>query len=164
MPLGRTFTAEEEKPNTAIRSVVISHAYWARTGADPAVIGKPIEINGEQYTIVGVAPHGFGGVSALLSSDLWLPLGVYGTSVGQFMAGARGDLTARDRHELMVIGRLRPGLTEDRALPEIEAIASRLAAEYPDVNRDFTFVLGAQTRFSLSSIRPRTPRSRRRRR
>ena len=91
--LGRTFTAEEEKPNTAIRSVVVSHAYWARTGADPAVIGKPIEINGEDYTIVGVAPHGFGGVSALLSTDLWLPLGVYGTSVGQFMAGSRGDLS-----------------------------------------------------------------------
>ena len=56
--LGRVFTPEEEKPNAGIRSVVISHAFWdARSGADPDPIGKPLEINGEEYTIVGVTPR-----------------------------------------------------------------------------------------------------------
>ena len=149
--LGRWFTAEEEKPNAAIRSVIVSHAWWARAGADPAAIGQPLVINGETYIIVGVAPHGFGGVSALLSTDLWLPLGVYSTSVGQFMARSAGDLSARDRHELMVIGVLRPGITEGQALVEVQTVASRLAAEYPDTNRDYTIVLGPQSRFSIST-------------
>ena len=67
------------------------------------------------------------------------------------MSGVARRPPARDRHELMVIARLRPGLTESQALPELQAVAARLAAEYPDVNRDYTFVLGAPTRFSLSS-------------
>jgi predicted permease len=149
--MGRTFTVEEEKPNAAIRAVIVSHAFWARAGADPAPLGKPLEINGEEYTVVGVAPEGFGGVSALLTTDLWLPLGVYGTSVGQFMASAGGDLAARDRHELMVIGRLRRGLTAEQALPELEALAARMAGDSPDVNRDYTLTLAPQPRFSFSS-------------
>jgi predicted permease len=131
--------------------VIVSHAYGARAGADPAAIGKPLEINGETYTIVGVAPNGFSGLSALLSTDLWLPLGVQGTSVGQFMAGSSGDLSARDQHELMVIGVLRPGITEEQALVESQTIASRLASEYPDTNRDYTIVLGPPARFSIST-------------
>ena len=42
--LGRTFTPEEERPNAGIRSVIVSHSFWARSGADPDPIGKPLEI------------------------------------------------------------------------------------------------------------------------
>ena len=149
--MGRPFSAEEERPDAEIRSVVLSHAYWTRTGADPELIGKTIKINGDDYTVVGIAPHGFGGISALLTTDLWLPLGVYGTRSAKLMSGSRGDLAARDRHELMVIGRLRAGISEEQALASVQAAAASLASEYPDQNRDFTFVLGEQSRFSVST-------------
>ena len=149
--LGRSFTLDEERPNAAIHSVVVSHAFWARAGADRELLGKPLEINGDEYTVVGVAPEGFGGVSALLATDLFLPLGVYGTSVSELMGGRGGDLAARDRHELMVIGRLRRGLTSAAAQPELTALAARMAAAFPEVNRDHALELGPQPRLTLSS-------------
>jgi predicted permease len=149
--LGRTFSAEEERPNSEIRAVVISHALWLRSGADPQPLGQTLEINGDPYTIVGVAPPGFGGVSALLATDVWLPLGVYGTSVGELFSNRGTDLSQRDRHTLMVIGRLRSGVTSEAAAAELAALSARLASEHPATNRDHAFELGPQPRLSLST-------------
>ena len=103
---GRGFTPEEERPNSDLRVAILGYGLWERSGADPEPLGKTLRINGDEFTIIGVAPRGFTGVSALIATDAWLPLGVYGTSVGDFLDSTERDLNDRDRHSLMVIGRL----------------------------------------------------------
>jgi len=70
---GRFFTSSEALPSAGARVVVLDYGYWLRElgGAD-SVIGKPLTIGGDQYTIVGIAPKGFTGAE-LERVDLWMP-------------------------------------------------------------------------------------------
>ncbi len=63
LALGRPFTAEEERIGADIRVAIISYPLWQRRGADPGMVGRSIRLNGEQFTVVGVAPEGFTGTS-----------------------------------------------------------------------------------------------------
>ena len=83
--------------------VVLSHAFWQRVfGGDSKVIGRSIQLNGEPYTVIGVAPPNFGQASKV---DTWSPMGF---KADETAADARGA------HYLSVIGRLRPGVTITR--------------------------------------------------
>ena len=96
--LGRGFTAEENDPGS--RVVVISDRLWKRRfGGDPAILDQPIVSQGTPYTVVGVMPPGFSFLDKTV--DVWLPIG--------FTAQSR---TPRGR-SLMVVGRLKPGVTSN---------------------------------------------------
>ena len=82
--MGRSFTREEERPGADIPVTVISHIAWTRMGAPADAIGRTIKINQRDYTIVGVAPKGFGGTIAMVTPELWVPTGVYETVVNDF--------------------------------------------------------------------------------
>ena len=72
--MGRTFSADEDRSGAAVRVVIISHAAWTnRFGSDPAIVGRTITLNGNRYSIVGVAPKGF--VSPILgrAPEMWAP-------------------------------------------------------------------------------------------
>ena len=74
MPLGRSFTADGDRAGSPVRVVVISHALWqTRLGGDPAIIGRTISLNGNAYTVVGVAPSGFTGPMVGRAADAWVP-------------------------------------------------------------------------------------------
>jgi len=60
---GRPFTAEEERPGAGIRVAIISYPLWEQLGADADTLGRRVHINGEQFTVVGVAREGFAGTS-----------------------------------------------------------------------------------------------------
>jgi len=98
---------------------------WKRRfGGDPAVIGRALTLNGESYTVVGVLPNSvrlpaFGN----WRDQVWVPL-----AFSSEEAGNRGD------HFLQVIGRMKPGVTLEKAKAEMETIAARLAQEYPKYN------------------------------
>jgi predicted permease len=128
--LGRFFGPEHEIPG-APPAVVVSYRFWEeRLGADPALAGKTVRINGQPSTIIGVGPREFLGASPLLfSADLWMPVSV-GGRVAPELAG-----NALERQELnifRVAGRLKAGVTQARAEAELDAVAQQLQLDNGD--------------------------------
>lgn len=116
---GRYFGAFEDRPG-APGVVVLSQQLWeTRFGADPGEVGRSITLNGMPYTVIGVAPSSYGLTAPL--TDAWLPLAL-----------SSSDLAVHADHELAVVGLIRDGVPESRAIAELTAIETRLAAEYPD--------------------------------
>ena len=151
LTLGRAFTPAEEEPDANVRVAIISHAFWERAGRDADILGQTIRVNGDLLTIVGVTGEGFTGSSVLLGPELWLPLGSYGSTTPALMGEAR-SLSERGHHALIVVGRLRAGLTQETAAPELEAIAARLEQAYPAENADQTFRAAPLPRLSVTTI------------
>jgi predicted permease len=142
--LGRSFTVEEERPGTDARVAIVSHRLWQQRGADPGMVGRSVRINGEQFTLIGVAPEGFTGMS-IPGPDVWLPLGA-GAAVD---ANARRDGRSpdpREAHQLAVVGRLRPGTTIESAAPTVGTVARRLEQAFPAINTGYTFELSRPSR------------------
>src|SRR5205814_9118346 len=75
--IGRFYNAEECRPNANLSVVVASYAFWKRMGGHSDFVGSDLQINGQPYTVIGITPDGFSGVSALIAPDVWLPLGMY---------------------------------------------------------------------------------------
>jgi hypothetical protein len=73
--LGRTFMAADDHPGCGASGAVLSYGFWQRQfGGDPAVIGRPLVLNSQQVSIVGVTPSGFTGVEVGRSYDVAVPL------------------------------------------------------------------------------------------
>ncbi len=128
--LGRTFQTEETVVGNH-RRVILSHGLWQRHFAgDRTLVGRSVQVNGFPYTVVGIMPPDLParGVSALGTGvDLWRPLVPEDNQTG-----------GRDNRILRVIGRLAPGVSAARAEARLDGIASRLAALYPETNRNVT--------------------------
>jgi len=121
--LGRAFTAAEDVPNAG-RVVVLSHALWTtRYRGDPSILGRRIVVNAEPHTVVGVMPPKFAFPE---NQRLWVPLA----------PGATGQ--ARDVRGLFAFGRLKPDVTAAYARDDLNAIAARLAQQYPATNEGWT--------------------------
>ncbi len=122
--LGRGFRAGEDTPSGEKVAIVAFSTWHDRYNSDPTVIGRHIRVNGAPYTVVGVMPDGF----AFPSNDkIWVPL--------------QTDPLATPRGQgqfLQVVGKLKPGVSLDRATVDMNTIANRLGAEYPDVDGGFT--------------------------
>ena len=149
---GRGFLEAEEQPSSAIPVAIVSYRYWERTGRDPGLVGKTIRINGRPYTVVGITPQGFTGVLALLSPEIWLPLGVDEMVKNDFFTdGVSRRLESRDNSCLFLIGRLKPGLTAEKADSQLAVLAAQLAQAHPAQNKDRTFFLKPPARFSVTT-------------
>jgi len=130
--LGRDFDASEEKAGTA-PVVLLSYSLWqSHLGGDPNVVGKTITLDGRSFTIVGVLPADY---RALDTTDVMLPMGVWATNNADAIK-ERGD-----RGDMVVIGKLAPGVAFGQARAEMEGIAARLAKEYPASNDQFSVTL-----------------------
>ncbi len=93
LPIGRTFSAEEERPNANIPVAVLSYAAWQRMGGGSEVLGKTVRLNAKPFTVIGVAPQGFGGSMAMITPDMWVPTGVFDTMSNDFLReGTTGTL------------------------------------------------------------------------
>ena len=112
--LGRALTPEDDHRGTPRPVIVLSHRGWTRRFAkDPTVIGRTLLVNDFQIEIVGVMPEGFRGLS-VGAADYWAPLSL----VGQFRPAHAGR---EDTVGIGIIGRLKPGLSRDRAHAELIA-------------------------------------------
>ena len=151
LPKGRAFLPEEEKPGSAIPVVIASHNYWRKAGSDPDLVGKSIRLNSRAFTVVGIAPETFTGTSAMFSPEFWLPLGMYETVANDFMNEKEQSLADRQNHALMLVGRLKPGLSLAAAQTQLQPLAARLEEAFPDVNKDQTFEVGKLSRLSIST-------------
>jgi putative ABC transport system permease protein len=125
--LGRVFIAGEDVPGSE-HEVVLSNGFWRdRFGANPEIVGKNIELNGQAFTVVGVMEPGF---EFPISTDpddrpqMWKPL-----------AWTDQDRAIREDHNYAVIGRLKTGVTLKRAQADLDGISNRLAQTYPKENK-----------------------------
>ncbi len=119
---GRVLTPEDERGND--RVVVLSDSCWRRRfGADPALVGSTITLNGEPFLVAGVMPPAFTFPSARV--EMWAPLTLIPES---------GIPRTRQVRWLGAVGRLAPGSTAERAEAELTSIARGLAERYPDSN------------------------------
>ncbi len=123
--IGRTFTAEETRVPGSAPVVVISYGYWARKFArDPGVIGRRLVVNGSLFTIIGVTPPEFFGDIVGRPNDLWFPI----TMQTQANPGHNFLKDARVSW-LMLMGRLKPGVSQAQAAAEVNVIAPHIFAE-----------------------------------
>src|SRR5580700_1290842 len=121
--LGRFFLPDEE--SRAIPNVVLGYSLWkTRYAADPAIVGKSIEVARHPVTVIGVAPEGFVGAAPGLRDDLWITLDPLGSDVWR--------MTHRDSDWLIVIGRLRPGVSLGQAAQDLDTQMQHIVAAYPD--------------------------------
>ena len=132
---GRTFTAEEERPGAGLHVAVISDSLWRQLGADQRVLGQSVRINGEQFTIIGVAPKGFTGTS-IPGPEIFMPLGAYRTFAAE--GAAASSLDSREAHKLDLIGRLRPGTSDATADAVLATVGRQLEQAHPPVNTGYS--------------------------
>ncbi len=117
--LGRTFLRGESAGGA--RVVVLSYGFWQRHfGGDRAIVDRPIELNSERYTVIGVMPSWF---NYPKGAEIWAPLDMSPKNLG-----------SRGSHSYLAIGRLKPGVTVSQALADLSVIARRLEKQYPDSN------------------------------
>jgi putative ABC transport system permease protein len=150
---GRFYTAEECRPNANIPVVVASYAFWKRMGGRNDFIGSNLQINGRPYTVIGVTPDGFSGVSALVAPDVWLPLGVH-SSLGSTFADSETlhDLAEPKNYALNLTARLRPGMTIETAKSRLPAVTRRFNAIQPsDAEGARELQIHKPSRFSIST-------------
>ena len=151
---GRSFTLEEEQPGSEVPSLIVSYSNWRKTGADPALLGKTRQLNGRIFTVVGITAKGFTGTNAMISPELYLPMGMYESMKNDF-DGHGKQLASRDNHALIVLGRLREGVTQQAADASLAVVADRMARTYPGENKDQTFIVHSLSRNSVSTRPPR---------
>jgi len=129
--LGRAFLAEEDSTPNGHPVVVLGYKFWKKLGADPAIVGSQVTLNGHSFTVIGVAPAAFTGVDVGFDPDVYLPV-----SMHQWVRPG-GDFWFDTRRALLmsVIGRLKPGVTMSEAQAQMRTIAKQLEQAYPDVNK-----------------------------
>ena len=121
--LGRFFTGRDEMDQLA----VISHHLWrTRFGGDPGVIGRTVHLDSRPLAVVGVAPKEFGGTLVGGVADVWVTLGAAG------IAGASEAVNSSPGPSLVLFGRLRPGVEQERASAALKVAAARVPLEEPD--------------------------------
>jgi putative ABC transport system permease protein len=139
--IGRGFLSEEDRPDA--RAVVLLHGFFERRfGADKSLVGRTVTLEGSPHTVVGVMPRGYrypAGVELLVTVG----------SLGQ------ESLESRNTHPGLVgLGRLRQGVTLDRARGQMRTIAARLASKYPDSNAGVGVEVAPLSEILVGSSRP----------
>ena len=138
--LGRSFTAEEDQENGP-NAVVLSHALWTRRFAsDPAVLGRAVTLDGKPFTVVGVMPAGF---RSEPDAEVWSTIAQVGRTIGS-------------GQNLVVVGRLKAGLTLPQANAAFAATATAYKAEFSRIVSQDMGIAVASLR-ELDSLDLKTP-------
>jgi len=140
--IGRAFRIEDDVPNAA-RVAIIGDGLWKRRfGGDPSIVGRTVSLSGDPHEIIGVLPPGFRPIVASQSGEIWRPLRINRANP------ARGAIIYR------AIGRLKNGLSLDRAQAAATALARRLEAAHPEANEKVGFNLQPLHDRVVGDIRP----------
>jgi predicted permease len=136
--LGRDFRAEEDEVPGKYPVAIISSDLWAKSFAnDRNVIGREVKLNGRGFTIIGVTPASFSGVSLFFRPDIYVP-----NMMTQGLTNDGNDmLTHRSYRGFDMIARLKPGVTLAQAQSEMDVIMRDLERTYPDTNKDAAAIL-----------------------
>ena len=148
---GRPFTAGEERPGARIPVVIVNYARWKAAGLAPEFVGSTLRINNVDFTVVGVTPEGFTGTMALVTSELWLPLGMFDVVMNDRMRNKATGLDDRSNYSLIVAGRVKPGVGDAVVKARLDAMAAQLAEAYPAENRHLALTFSPLPRMSTST-------------
>jgi putative ABC transport system permease protein len=135
--VGRTFRPDEDAQPGAGPVIVLSHGLWERKFAsNPNVIGQTVLLNGQGFSIIGIAPRGFQGTAVLGGPAVWVPMSMH----DQVLSGLfKRFFNERRFLGFSVIGRLNPGVSLERANSELQTIGSGLEKEFPIPNKSRSF-------------------------
>ena len=158
--MGRAFTVNENAPVT-----VLSHGYWLRRfGADPNIVGKQLTMNNTAFEVIGVMPADFvfpypgmfgpSGFTRVTGVDLWLPITFSGPGAAANRMLTQSGQIVRNVHWWGAIGRLKPGVTVERAEADMKTIAAQLEQSYPNTNKGWSATVIRSIDQSVGSIRP----------
>ena len=116
--VGRTFTADEDRPNGG-RVVVLSHGFWQRRfGGDPQVVGRTLPLSGDSYVVIGVLAPSFNSTQFDPFADVWTPFQMDPASTDQ-------------AHYFTAAARLKPGVSLAMANTQMQAAAEQFRAKFP---------------------------------
>jgi putative ABC transport system permease protein len=130
--VGNTFDPEQARKEGGYPVVVLGYGLWQRRfGGDRSIVGKPLTLNQQPYTVIGVAPKSFQGTFTVGSPDVWIPDAMH----DQVLTGVTKDWFNERRPLMMtVFGRLKPGVSLKQGEANLQAIATQLAKEFPNEN------------------------------
>jgi putative ABC transport system permease protein len=149
--VGRTFTRDDVQPG-AERAAVLGYGIWQRKfGGDPSVVGRPVTLNGQTYTVVGVMPANFQWHIRSRSgtgrpAEVWTLLTMPAPG-----SGSEGAMRGRF---LSVVARLKPGVTPAEAETELKTVEARLAADAPQFNRNYSAEVISVRDQLVGNVRP----------
>jgi putative ABC transport system permease protein len=139
--LGRDFLPQEEQLGHE-KVALLSYSFWQRRfQADRKVVGKSIVLDYQPYQIVGVLPAGFSLFGTHVDLDIWLPL-----------AFNRAELDRRN-YDLVVFGRLKPGVPVAQAQAEMETINATLEKRYPEMDQKTGLLVETYQTFLTHGVR-----------
>ncbi len=126
--VGRMFDPAPDGRPGASPVAVLSRRFWVRRfNGDADVVGQTIRLNGQPFTVIGIAPEGFQG-TGVTAADAWMPLNMLPAMNNQTEA----VFANRDGGWLVIGGRLKPGVSVAAAAGEVAALGQALAREYPN--------------------------------
>ncbi len=138
--LGRVFTPEEDQPGHS-NVVVLSHRLWQEHfGANPAIVGQSIMLDGQSYLVAGVMPSSFQFPDF---AQMWTP-----------MAWTDKERAVRGEHHSVVVARLKPGIDLKQAQSEMNTISSRLEQQYPEDDKGWGALVVPLHDDMVSDVRP----------
>ncbi|MFZ0884007.1 MAG: ABC transporter permease [Candidatus Acidiferrales bacterium] len=144
--LGRDFRDDEYQPGHD-HEVVLSYKLWrGRFGANPEIVGKNIELNGQAFAVIGVMGPGFGfpiGSDPAAEPQMWKPL-----------VWTDQERAVRDDHNFGVVARIRDGVSLQQAQAELDAISNRLALQYPASDKGWGAIVVPLRDDLVSDVRP----------
>ena len=150
--LGRWFSSSDEGNATEVPTVV-SERFWRRvSGADPAFIGRRLRSpgGGRLYIVVGIAPAR---LDYPTDTDFWVPIdGYYTADTGALAL----DIRSRRFNNFHFLGRLRPGVTVERARAELDVVSRGVVAQFPDDYREAPIVVEPLLGATLGTLGPLT--------
>jgi len=149
---GRVFNPEDTEAGGGPGSrpvVVLNHDFWQqRFGGDEDLLGEPIFLNGEAFTVIGIAPPGFTGLNTLANPNFWVPTEMHRTFLNEVFLGWYHDRRAGFTN---VFGRLAEGVSAEEADAALATVGEALEQEYPDDNKNRRFTA---LPLALSNVNP----------
>jgi predicted permease len=125
--LGRLITEDDDRPPRGQPVAVISYTLWQRKfNGDPGVVGRPLQVGTRLLTIVGVTPREYRGSMVGLGLHVFVPLRMQPDLVPM---GEVLDRVERDNHWLMTVGRVKPGVSFDRARAEVKVLSDQITRD-----------------------------------
>jgi predicted permease len=149
---GRLFLPSEGEVLDRDPVIVLDYSFWKeKFNADPNVVGRMVRVDGRPFTIIGVAPKDFRGVQTFITSAAYLPLsemGIEGTPVDV--------LNSWQSRNLLVYGRLRPGISFAQAGAELRLVAENLMRLHPDVEKKLDLEVFPEPTLRINTGDPKT--------
>jgi predicted permease len=150
--IGRSFLPDEMRVLNRDAVVILSYDAWTRQFAgDRSVLGQTVLLNGTPFTIVGIAPRGFEGLSQFTRYEFYVPLAMWPRLLG---AAEADPLGRRDFRKLTISGRLLASASVTQARAELATVAADLARAYPTTNRDQTLTIRSEIQNRMAGNPP----------